>query len=73
MAHSVDKYLWRRFYDKHKRLLTFSGYFIACMIIFPAMTDIGWIEHFLGKEVMVTIDFCLSAWIAYEMANEQEL
>ncbi len=60
-------------YYTHRRILTFAGYFLACMAIFPAVTDIGWIEHFFGKEAMLVADFILSGWIAYKTANEQEL
>jgi len=56
-------------YNRHYKALTFMGYFLVCMVIFPAMTDIGWIWHFFGKKVMLAVDFVLSVWIAYEMVK----
>jgi len=56
-------------FRKHRKLFVFIGYFTACMIILPAMTYVGWLWHFFGKPVMLSVDFVISAWIAYEIAK----
>ena len=68
---SLMKYI-KKIYYKHKRIVIFISYFAACMAIFPLMTDIGWLNHFFGKEVMFVVDFLLSGWIAYDMSKGGE-
>ena len=58
-----------KIFRKHSKLIIFIGYFAACMIVLPAMTYVGWLWHFFGKPVMFSVDFVISAWIAYEMAK----